>query len=172
MISVHPRKVIAQDGLDSIQRESIQRLSPGQWLNDEVISYFLVMLSKRDEEMCRRSSRKRCHFFQSFMTKLFQRRAYQPSHRRKYEYKNVKRWSKKVPGTCFVVFARVLGGEAATLTILMLSVAGKDIFKLDKIVFPINQEHALGLRRHLHAGKAHPVFDSGRRRNDVPGKSI
>jgi hypothetical protein len=68
--------------------------------------------------------------------------------------------SKKVPGTCFVVFARVLGGEAATLTILMLSVAGKDIFKLDKIVFPINQEHALGLRRHLHAGKAHPVFDS------------
>jgi hypothetical protein len=34
-----------------------------------------------------------------------------------------------------------LVGEVASLTILMLfpSVAGKDIFKLDKIVFPINQ---------------------------------
>jgi hypothetical protein len=101
-----PTQVIAQDGLDSIQRESIQRLLPGQWLNDEVISYFLVMLSKRDEEMCREDpSRKRCHFFKSFfMTKLLNEGHTNPALDGKYEYKNVKRWSKKVPGTCFVVF--------------------------------------------------------------------
>jgi hypothetical protein len=140
-----PTQVIAQDGIDSIQRESIQRLSHGQWLNDEVISYFLVMLSKRDEEMCREDpSRKRCHFFKSFfITKLLNEGHTNPAIDGKYEYKNVKRWSKKVPGTCFVVFTRVLGAirEAAALTILMLypSFAGKDIFKLDKIIFPINQ---------------------------------
>jgi hypothetical protein len=140
-----PTQVIAQDGLDSIQRESIQRLSPGQWLNDEVISYFLVMLSKRDEEMCREDpSRKRCHFFKSFfITKLLNEGHTNPAIDGKYEYKNVKRWSKKVPGTCFVVFALALGTikDTTTLTILMLypSVIGKDIFKLDKIVFPINQ---------------------------------
>lgn len=105
-----PTEVIAQDGLDSIQRESIQRLLPAQWLNDEVISYFLVMLSKRDEEMCREDpSRKRSHFFKSFfMTKLLNEGHTNPALDGKYEYKNVKRWSKKVPGTCFVVFARVL----------------------------------------------------------------
>jgi hypothetical protein len=106
-----PTEVIAQVGLDSIQRESIQRLQPGQWLNDEVISYFLVMLALRDEEMCREDpSRKRCHFFKSFfMTKLLNEGHTNPDLDGKYEYGNVKRWSKKVPGTCFVVFARVLG---------------------------------------------------------------
>jgi hypothetical protein len=61
----------------------------------------------------------------------------------KFEYQNVKRWSNEVPGTCFVVFPRVLDAirEAAALTIFVRysSVAGKEIFKLDKIVFPITQ---------------------------------
>jgi hypothetical protein len=97
-----PTEVIAQAGLDSIQRESIQRLLPGQWLNDEVMHYFLVMLSKRDEEICSEDpSRKRCHFFKSFfITKLLNEGNSNPAIDGKYEYRNVKRWSKAVPGTC------------------------------------------------------------------------
>ena len=108
-------QVIAKSGADSVQRGSIQTLQPGQWLNDEVIHYFYEMLTKRDEEMCQKdSSRKRCHFFKSFfITKLLNEGNSNPDLDGKYEYNNVKRWSKKVPG--------------------------KDIFNLDKIIFPINE---------------------------------
>jgi sentrin-specific protease 1 len=108
-------EIIAQVDADSIQRESIRRLLPGQWLNDEVIHYFYIMLAKRDEEMCRADpNRKRSHFFKSFfMTKLRNEGNVNPDLDGKYEYRNVRRWSKKVPG--------------------------KDIFNLDKIFFPINQ---------------------------------
>jgi hypothetical protein len=107
-------QVIAQSGADSVQRASMQTLQPGQWVGDEVISYFLLMLSKRDEELCQKDpSRKRCHFFKSFFfTKLLNEGHANPDMDGTYEYKNVKRWSKKVPG--------------------------KDIFKLDKVIFPIN----------------------------------
>lgn len=106
-------EVIASVGPDSVQRESMHRLQPGQWLNDEVIHYFLVMLGKRDEDLClKEPGKKRSHFFKSFfMTKLLNEGS--ASCDGKYEYRNVKRWSKKVPG--------------------------KDIFALDKIFFPINQ---------------------------------
>jgi len=95
-----PTEVIVQVGPDSIQRESIQRLLPGQWLNDEVIHYFYVVLSKRDEELCRaQPTRQRSHFFKSFfMTKLLNEGNANPALEGKYEYRNVKRWSKKVPG--------------------------------------------------------------------------
>jgi sentrin-specific protease 1 len=108
-------QVIAKSNADSVQRGSIQTLQPGQWLNDEVIHYFYEMLTKRDEEMCQKdSSRKRCHFFKSFfITKLLNEGNSNPALDGKYEYNSVKRWSKKVPG--------------------------KDIFNLDKIIFPINE---------------------------------
>ena len=107
-------QVIARSGTDSVQRGSMQTLQPGQWVGDEVISYFLLMLSNRDQELCQKDpQRKRCHFFKSFfMTKLLNEGHANPAIEGTYEYRNVKRWSKKVPG--------------------------KDIFKLDKIVFPIN----------------------------------
>lgn len=105
-------EVLAQTGTDTIQRVSIQRLRPRQWLNDEVIHYFYVMLQIRDEQLCaEQPGRRRSHFFKSFfMTKLLN--IGHATMNGKYEYKNVKRWSKKVPG--------------------------KDIFELDKIIFPIN----------------------------------
>ena len=111
-------EVIRQVGTDSVQRGSLHRLQPAQWLNDEVIHYFLVMLSIRDATLSEQESgRPRCHFFKSFfMTKLLNEGNANPALDGKYEYRNVKRWSKKVPG--------------------------KDIFKLDKIVFPINQGNA------------------------------
>jgi len=107
-------EILYKDGTDTIQRGSIQTLRPGQWLNDEVVHYFLVMLAKRDEEMCRQNpSRKRSHFFKSFFfTTLLNEGHANPAINGTYEYRNVKRWSKKVPG--------------------------KDIFNLDKIVIPVN----------------------------------
>jgi sentrin-specific protease 1 len=110
-----PNQVIAQIGSDSVQRRSLQRLQPGKWLNDEVIHYFLIMLAKRDEVLCSQdSNRKPTHFFKSFfLTKLLNEGDADASKNGKYEYRNVKRWSKHVKG--------------------------KDIFKLSKIVFPINQ---------------------------------
>lgn len=97
-------EVIAQVGPDSCQRGSLRTLLPGQWLNDEVIHYFLVMLSKRDEEMCQQDpTRKRCHLFKSFfITKLLNEGNANPALDGKYEYRNVKRWSKKVPGKVFL----------------------------------------------------------------------
>ena len=109
--------IIAQVESDSVQRESFQRLAPGQWLNDEVLHFFLTVLSRRDQALCEAAAadgekRRRCHFFKSF----FFSKLLQVGHATKegqYDYKQVKRWSKKVPG--------------------------KDIFGLDKVLFPINQ---------------------------------
>ncbi len=108
-------QVIARIDSDSVQRRSMRLLKPGQWLNDEVIHYFLVMLAKRDEELCRQdSNRKPTHFFKSFfLTKLLNEGDANPDKDGVYEYRNVRRWSKHVKG--------------------------KDIFKLSKIFFPINQ---------------------------------
>lgn len=99
-------EIIASSDTDSVQRDSMRKLQPRTWLNDEVIHYFLLMLAKRDEELCNKKVKdKRCHFFKSFfITKLMDENG--------YKYSNVKRWSKRVPG--------------------------KDIFNLDKIVFPVN----------------------------------
>ena len=62
-----------------------------------------------------------------------------------YEYKNVKRWSKKVPGKRLFgrpkeAFRDVHSLEFYNVILsLVTGCAGKDIFKLDKIFFPINQ---------------------------------
>jgi sentrin-specific protease 1 len=107
-------EVILKSGADSVQRGSIKTLKPEQWLNDEVIHYFYGMLAKRDEERCQHDpSRKRCHFFKSFfITKLLNEGNSNPDLDGKYDYQNVERWSKKV--------------------------AGRDIFNLETLIFPIN----------------------------------
>lgn len=106
--------VIAKLDTDFITRKNMRTLQPGDWLSDEIIHFYLALLAKRDEEFCLEdSTRKRCHFFKSFfMTKLLNEGHQDPNVAGTYEYKNVKRWSKKVPG--------------------------KDIFALDKVFFPIN----------------------------------
>ena len=57
--------ILVQEGADSVQRGSLHTLQPRQWLNDEVINYFLKnCLAKRDEKLCQNNpSRKRSHFF-------------------------------------------------------------------------------------------------------------
>mmetsp|Transcript_22688 Transcript_22688/g.53712 ORF Transcript_22688/g.53712 Transcript_22688/m.53712 type:complete len:673 (-) Transcript_22688:1562-3580(-) len=127
--------VVAQDGSDSVQQSSMHTLQPGQWVGDEVIHYFYLMLSKRDKEMCEKDpSRKPSHFFKSFfMTKLLNE-----GHATKdgqYEYSNVKRWSKKVPG--------------------------KDLFGLNKILFPINMGNAHWIAACIFMEKKRiEIFDS------------
>jgi Ulp1 family protease len=93
-------EVIARVDSDTCQRGSLRSLLPGVWLRDEVIHHFYIMLSKRDEEICSQdaSGRKRSHFFKSFFfTKLLN--VGHVTLNGVYEYRNVKRWSKKVPGT-------------------------------------------------------------------------
>ena len=69
----------------------MSRLKPKVWLNDEVIHYFLILLGKRDQVLCKKLNRKRSHFFKSFFTsKLLDEYS--------YCYANVERWSNKVPG--------------------------------------------------------------------------
>ena len=105
----------------------------------QVIHYFLIMLTKRDEQLCNEEpSRKRCHFFKSFfMTKVLNEGHSDSSKNGKYDYKNVKRWSKKVPGTYnWLTWHNLM---FCYNTHKVAFAAGKDIFNLDKIFFPINQ---------------------------------
>lgn len=111
-------EILASQDADSVQRGSMQTLRPKQWLNDEIINYFLKnCLAKRDEILCEKQpGRKRSHFFNSFFVQtMFDEKNNDSRLRGKYNYKNVKRWSKKVPG--------------------------KDIFNLKYIVCPINLEN-------------------------------
>lgn len=112
------KEVVARSGADWVLRGSIQTLQPGQWLNDEVINYFFRMLSQRDQQLCQGDSfRRRCHFFNSFfmikvVVRNLSKKPAQEIFEDTYDYKNVQRWSRRVPG--------------------------KDLFALDKIFFPIN----------------------------------
>jgi len=114
----NPTEVLASQGADSVQRESMKTLKPGQWLNDEVINYFLKnCLAKRDEKLCaKQPGRKRSHFFNSFFVQaMFDDKNDNMQLRGRYNYKNVRRWSKKVPG--------------------------KDVFNLKYIFCPINLDN-------------------------------
>ena len=88
---------------ETVTRKSAETLRPGVWLNDEIIHFYLMALQSRDEEI---NPENRSHIFESFfMTKLL-------DDGKGYDYHEVKRWSRKVPG--------------------------KDVFALNKILFPIN----------------------------------
>ena len=101
-------EVLYSLGPDSVQRASLHRLQLGEWLNDEVISYFYVMLAKRDEELCSQDpSRKRSHFFKSFfMTKLLNEG--HTDLEGTYDYRQVKRWSKKGKENVFCAIISVI----------------------------------------------------------------
>ena len=104
--------IVANSGMESVQRSSMTTLQPRTWLKDEIVNYFYLMLAKRDEELCSKTYNKsRSHFFNSFfITNLLNEGS--ATNDGEYKYQNVKRWSKKAPG--------------------------KDIFDLDKILLPIN----------------------------------
>ena len=107
-------EILAKQGSDSVQRESMQTLRQGTWLNDEVINYFLKnCLARRDEKLCAsQPGMKRSHFYNTFfMQTLFDEKNNDKKKRNKY----IKRWINKVPG--------------------------KDIFELKYIICPINLDN-------------------------------
>jgi sentrin-specific protease 1 len=110
-----PSEILASQGGDFVQRGSMQTLRPDIWLSDEVINYFPKnCLKSRDIKICAKEpGRRRPHFFNSFFVQtMFNEKNINRKLRGRYNYENVKGWSKKVPG--------------------------KDIFNLKHIFFPIN----------------------------------
>ncbi len=112
-----PSEIIASFGSNSVKRESIETCRPGVWLIDEVITYFLKLLSDQDSKICGDNpTRKRSHFFNSFFWQnLFDEKNDDETLRGTYNYEKVRRWSRNVPGG--------------------------DIFELKHIFLPINHDN-------------------------------
>ncbi|KAL7490585.1 hypothetical protein ACHAWT_000151, partial [Skeletonema menzelii] len=105
----------SDDGADQMKREAMETLQSGEWLNDEVVNYFLKnCLRKRDQKMHDNSTnQKRSHFFNSFFVqKLFDEKNGNANLKGTYNYRNVKNWYRKVPG--------------------------RNIFGMERVFFPIN----------------------------------
>jgi sentrin-specific protease 1 len=103
---------------DIVTRDSLRTLRPGVWLNDELICFYLRhCLCKWDEALFNEQKvSKRSHFFNThFWQSLHDQYNPDLGVRGKYNYKNIKRWSKKIPG--------------------------KNIFDLERVFVPINVEN-------------------------------
>jgi hypothetical protein len=113
-----PEEILASQDKESVQCKSMQTLLPKQWLINEVINFFLKhCLARLDKKLCKKEpGRRRSHFFNSFfMQTMSALKNNDLNLRRRYNYENVRHWSKKVPG--------------------------KDIFKLKYIFCPINLDN-------------------------------
>ena len=95
-------QIIAKDGPDSVQRQSIHHLRPGKWLNDESMNYFLkICLAKQDKKLCTLDpTQKRSHFFNSFFIQTMMReKDARKYNKNRYKYKNnIDTWGDNVPG--------------------------------------------------------------------------
>ena len=93
-----PDDKVAVSGPNKVTRSSMQTLKPKQWLNDEVINYYIkICLAERDKNICSSTGRKRSYFFNSFfMQKLFDEKNSDVEKRGKFNYDQVTRWSGKV----------------------------------------------------------------------------
>jgi sentrin-specific protease 1 len=75
----------------AITNTKIRCLKPETWLNDEVINFYMQLLTDRDELLSKRySGRRRSHFFNTFFVERLLKTD------NEYTYNNVKRWSKKI----------------------------------------------------------------------------
>jgi hypothetical protein len=96
-----PKEILASQDKESVRRKSMQTLLPKQWLIDKVINFFLKhCLARRDKKLCKKKPGKRqSHFFNSFFVQtMFNLKNNELNLRGRYNYENVRRWSKKVPG--------------------------------------------------------------------------
>ena len=79
-----------------VSRCKIRCLEPTEWLNDEVVNFFMGLLKARGDAATEADALPRCHFYNSnFYAKLYEKCM--------YEYAKVKRWTKS-----FDVFAKDL----------------------------------------------------------------
>jgi Ulp1 family protease len=100
---------------DTVIKNSLQTLHPDHWLNDELICFYLRhCLRKQDEALLNKQKvLKRSHFFNThFWQTLHDQYNHDLGVKDKYNYENMKRWSKNIPG--------------------------KNIFDLERIFVPIN----------------------------------
>lgn len=80
--SANSNEVLAQKFNVEMTRKNLLCLNDRQWLNDEVINFYMNLLGERKTKL-------KCHFFNTFFyAKLTQRD--------KYDYISVKRWTKNV----------------------------------------------------------------------------
>ena len=65
------RHIVAIVGTDIVHHSDLQRLSPGIWLNDAIISSFMTIMNDREESLFERGViQKRSHFFDSLLIPL------------------------------------------------------------------------------------------------------
>ena len=127
--------VIVKLNRDSLYRESFYRIQPGQWLNDEIINFYMELLTHRHQQMClQKTETKVVKFYRThFITALTSN---QDGNVHTYSYDSVKKW-----------FTR---GQRD------LKVQVTDIFGYDKVICPINYTK-------FHWGCA--VIDNGMKKN-------
>ena len=147
-MSGNAEEIVAQCGGHTLYREKLQNLLNREWLTDDVINCYMRLLAIRDAKACAKDrDRKPCSFFSSlFYTKLMN-----IGHRDRadqYKYKNVQRWSKKVPSTLWIIIwnaCTYISCRSARaflrLTPSFFTRVGGDLFALDKIFIPINQNN-------------------------------
>jgi Ulp1 family protease len=84
------QKILFEKYNVDITGEKLQCLKDGEWLNDEVINFYMGMLKEKDDSK-ENSSETSFYLSTFFMTKLIEKRNGQAT----YTYKNVERWTKK-----------------------------------------------------------------------------
>ena len=92
-----------------IKKDSFRRLRPGNWLNDELINFYVELLNERDVSLSAKyPDRKKSVYFSTYFTEKLM-----GSSKNEFIYDNVKRWlHKRKSNTC--------------------------IFECDKVFVPIN----------------------------------
>ncbi|KAM9963588.1 hypothetical protein ACTFIW_006821 [Dictyostelium discoideum] len=111
-----PDDMISELPLAEVRRSDVRLLSPGKWLNDEVINFYMEVLKIRDAEKKKSSgggggggggnnnnSFPKCHFFNTF----FYPKLCNDNHT--YNYEKVRRWTARI-----------------------------NLFEMDKIIIPIH----------------------------------
>jgi sentrin-specific protease 1 len=84
-----------------ITRQTFNRLRPQQWLNDEIINSFRLLLHQRDEARSATTGEPRSYIYSSFfITKLIDNG--------EYSFQQVRRWHTRVPGGNFFRLARII----------------------------------------------------------------
>jgi sentrin-specific protease 1 len=74
-----------------ITGETMRRLQEKQWLNDEIINFYMKLLQERDKELCKNfADRSPSYFFSSHFMDLLKTRD-------EYNFQKVRRWAKDVP---------------------------------------------------------------------------
>ena len=83
-----PDERLVENRTNFVQHQSMQMLRPEKWLNDEVINWYFHLIGTR--------SRRWCYVFNSFfIPKLLQELHKDPAKAGQYDYKAVKKWTKR-----------------------------------------------------------------------------